>query len=133
MKNVCSTCHYENLIENRFCTQCGGRLQPVETATPRLTILNENEKKDVIILNNTHNTIGRDIENTVVIDDERISRRHASIYYHQGHYWLKDFDSKNGIYLNGKKISNPERLSDGYLIRMGSTIFRFEISQHYRA
>jgi len=131
MKNVCLTCYYENHNENRFCTQCGARLYEIGALTPRLVILNENKEKEIIFLNNIHNTIGRDVENDVVIDDTKISRFHASIYYEQGHYRLKDLHSKNGVYLNGKKIADPERLSEGYLIRLGSTIFRFEISQHY--
>lgn len=52
--------------------------------------------------------------------DQRISRRHAMIQ-RQGEqeYWLVDFGSRNGTYMNGRRIAQPTRLQDGCKISLG--------------
>lgn len=69
--------------------------------------------------------LGRTAANHVPLPDERVSRRHAMIHAQQAlpgeeqhEYLLVDF-SRNGTYLNGKRITQPTRLRDGNLIRVG--------------
>ena len=65
------------------------------------------------------NTIGRSPENDVVIDDSYVSRRHCAILVHAGNgYELHDIASKNGTFINGRKLSGPTRLHSGDEIRM---------------
>jgi pSer/pThr/pTyr-binding forkhead associated (FHA) protein len=60
------------------------------------------------------NTIGRLPDNTLVIRDECVSRRHCAIVvHHDGSCDVHDVASKNGTILNGKKISGPMRLRSG--------------------
>ena len=40
--------------------------------------------------------------------------------------WLEDLGSTNGTYVNGIKVSEPRRLSQGDVIRIGETDLRFE-------
>jgi len=49
-------------------------------------------------------TIGRATDNTVVIPDQTVSSRHASITYNSGSFFIEDAGSKNGIYIDGRKI-----------------------------
>lgn len=70
--------------------------------------------------------IGRDTTCDVVIEDPLISRRHASIYFSDGAYRLKDFDSTNGTFLNGKKVSNA-KLTDKDKIQVANTVLQFFI------
>jgi len=57
--------------------------------------------------------IGRLPENQVVLDGDRVSRRHALIHAHSGGgHWLVDFGSSNGSSLNGQRIFEPTRLRD---------------------
>jgi pSer/pThr/pTyr-binding forkhead associated (FHA) protein len=53
--------------------------------------------------------VGRD-ENMVnlVISDSYISRTHAAIFKEGGRFFLQDLNSKNGTYLNGKKLDSGQ-------------------------
>ena len=70
---------------------------------------------------------GRSSTNTMVLRDEKVSRRHAMIHA-QGadEYWLIDLGSANGTYLNGRRVGQPSRLSDYDRIEIGafSCVFR---------
>lgn len=67
-------------------------------------------------------TIGRDPENLLVIDGIEVSRKHASISYFNREFFIEDFRSTNGTFLNGRKIKKPERLESGDLITLGETV-----------
>lgn len=65
------------------------------------------------------NSIGRMPDNDVVIADGSVSRRHCAIVVHATNGCeLHDTASKNGTYLNGKRIHGPTRLIHGDEIRM---------------
>jgi hypothetical protein len=65
------------------------------------------------------NTIGRAPENDVVVKDAYISRRHCAILVHAGDGCeLFDTASKNGTYVNGRKLCGPTRLKAGDEIRI---------------
>ncbi|MBW2067107.1 MAG: FHA domain-containing protein [Deltaproteobacteria bacterium] len=48
--------------------------------------------------------IGRSPENDIQISDSAISRRHLEITLREGKYFIKDLNSKNGTFVNGKRI-----------------------------
>lgn len=65
------------------------------------------------------NTIGRAPENDVVVADGYVSRRHCAIVVHATRGCeLHDVASKNGTFLNGKRISGPTLLRPGDEIRL---------------
>ena len=49
--------------------------------------------------------IGRDPQNDVVLDDRRVSRKHAEIRLRLGRYTLYDLQSTNGTYVNGRRVA----------------------------
>jgi pSer/pThr/pTyr-binding forkhead associated (FHA) protein len=49
-------------------------------------------------------TIGREPNASLVINHHTVSRRHAEITYANGHFLLRDLGSKNGTFLNGKRL-----------------------------
>lgn len=57
--------------------------------------------------------IGRDEQCDLVISDRLVSRRHACIRLDGAHYFLEDLHSKNGTFVNGREISEPQSLEDG--------------------
>jgi pSer/pThr/pTyr-binding forkhead associated (FHA) protein len=60
------------------------------------------------------NSIGRLPDNSVVLRDEHVSRRHCAVVIHRdGRCEIHDIASKNGTVLNGKKIAGPTRLRPG--------------------
>ncbi|HUG56523.1 MAG TPA: DUF3662 and FHA domain-containing protein [Candidatus Limnocylindrales bacterium] len=61
---------------------------------------------------------GRDPENDLVLDDRRVSRRHAEVRLRLGRYTLYDLQSTNGTFVNGRRIAEMV-LSDGDRISVG--------------
>ncbi|MCX7595568.1 MAG: FHA domain-containing protein [Fischerella sp.] len=74
-------------------------------------------------------TIGRDRSCGIYLGDRHVSRRHAAIQYiddiDELGFYLMDFTSKNGTYVNGEPVYRPVKLQDGDRIRLGSTVFSF--------
>ena len=64
--------------------------------------------------------IGRDPENELVLDDRRVSRRHAEIRLRLGRYTLYDLQSTNGTYVNGRRVAEIV-LSDGDRVQIGGS------------
>lgn len=50
-------------------------------------------------------SIGRSHENTVVLDDPRISRKHIEIRVIRDHFVIFDLNSTGGTYVNGQRVS----------------------------
>jgi HD-GYP domain-containing protein (c-di-GMP phosphodiesterase class II)/pSer/pThr/pTyr-binding forkhead associated (FHA) protein len=64
-------------------------------------------------------SIGRDKSNRLPIDNNAISRYHAVITSENGNYYIEDFNSTNGTYLNGRQILK-DRINPGDAIRIAN-------------
>lgn len=69
--------------------------------------------------------IGRDDGVDVLVEDFRVSRRHAVIERAGGRLMLADAGSTNGTWLNGERLTGAAELRDGDRIRLGGVEFRF--------
>jgi pSer/pThr/pTyr-binding forkhead associated (FHA) protein len=67
-------------------------------------------------------TIGRDPENSVVLDDVKISRYHLRIFRDKQNWMVEDLKSTNGTTLNGKALKKAQKLKHGDLVTMGEEI-----------
>jgi pSer/pThr/pTyr-binding forkhead associated (FHA) protein len=63
-------------------------------------------------------TIGRDPSCDIVIPDRQVSRFHARLIPGPNGVKMEDLGSKNGTYINGKKLEDPQYLQDGDLIQV---------------
>jgi DNA-binding winged helix-turn-helix (wHTH) protein len=70
------------------------------------------------------NTVGRDPDADVWLDAASVSRRHSIIRIESGKTRLEDLCSKNGTFLNEKRITSTE-LKDGNRIRVGGIRLTF--------
>ena len=71
-------------------------------------------------------SLGRAESNQVTLQDDTVSRRHAVIQAQgEQEYWLVDFGSSNGSYVNGQRIAQPTRLRDGATLAIGATQYVF--------
>jgi len=68
-------------------------------------------------------TVGRLPENDIYVADERLSREHARIECKDGTFYLSDLGSRNGTALNGSLLSDPQPLTSGDTIELGSNTF----------
>lgn len=72
-----------------------------------------------------YNTIGREADNNVHLDDSSISRRHAAIYKEGIRHYIKDLDSTNGTCLSGQDIDGSKEIVNGDIIQFGDKEFIF--------
>jgi adenylate cyclase len=71
-------------------------------------------------------TIGRSTNNDLVLATDKVSRRHASVETQNGgEFWLIDFGSVNGTFLNGRRVVQPLRLADRDVIAIAGEHFTF--------
>jgi hypothetical protein len=78
-----------------------------------------------VVLEKSRLVLGRDPgPGGFELDDGRASRRHAEIVYVSeiDAYRIDDLDSRNGTYLDGRKVSS-DFLVNGSVLRLGSSMF----------
>lgn len=56
---------------------------------------------------------GRSSDNHVVITDDGVSRFHARMLFDNGSLWLQDAGSRNGIFVNGTRVTQHQALKSG--------------------
>ena len=71
--------------------------------------------------------IGRGEDADVLVLDVEASRQHCSIRFSEGRFYILDLNSKNGTFVNSKKV-DLFQLRSGDQIRVGSTTLFFEHS-----
>lgn len=70
--------------------------------------------------------IGRNEQNQLILDDAYVSFEHAVIERVGKDDILKDLQSRNGTYLNGKLVEGKAVLHSGDHLSIGSAVFRYE-------
>jgi pSer/pThr/pTyr-binding forkhead associated (FHA) protein len=67
-------------------------------------------------------TIGRESGNLTIPQDRKLSRRHCSIWEYPELYFIVDHESKNGTYMNGRRLvpNTMVPMKDGDVVRLGS-------------
>ena len=72
---------------------------------------------------------GREETCDIVLQDALASRRHAEVKWHpDAKYWvLSDLNSRNGVMVNGVRISQPVKLDDGHQVQIGGQVYRMHL------
>src|SRR5206468_12867576 len=70
-------------------------------------------------------TVGRDPECEVVLEDPRVSTRHALLRSSRGDWRLRDLESKNGTFVNAIRVTEAA-LADADWVSLGGLLSRFE-------
>ena len=70
-------------------------------------------------------TIGRLADNSIPLEFRGISRYHCRLIQDKDNYIIKDNGSKNGTFLNNKKLEGPILLSKGDIIKLGNIALKF--------
>lgn len=75
---------------------------------PKLLLIEPSGARREVVIQKTPFTIGRDFANDLLLRDNRISRRHATIRAENGHFLIEDCGSKHGTYVNGVRVEQSE-------------------------
>jgi len=57
------------------------------------------------------------------VDDERMSRDHASVRWERGGWRITDCNSRNGTFVDGQKLEGETVLPSDVVLRLGHTVF----------
>lgn len=71
------------------------------------------------LLSDSETTIGRAIGNSIVLNDDRCSRFHATIRFHDSKWLLTDLNSRNGTQVDGVAVKDEVELTIGSKIQIG--------------
>jgi len=74
-------------------------------------------------------TIGRQRDCAVFLDDHKLSREHARVYFDGRVYMVQDLGSKNGTFLNGQLLHAQKMLRPGDKIKVGDAIMTFALDR----
>ncbi|MBD1843639.1 adenylate/guanylate cyclase domain-containing protein [Cyanobacteria bacterium FACHB-63] len=98
-------------------------LQPI----PHLVLHSSDlSSRQLPLVGNNCWTIGRGEDNTFVIPDRWISRNHAMLQSMEtGEFYLIDLGSRNGTFVNGRRVSIPVTLQNGDRLTFGQTELDF--------
>ncbi len=72
------------------------------------------------------NSIGRNVNNTIFVEDDFISANHAMLTFRGRGWFIEDQGSTNGTYVNGHRIDRPVALSYGDELTIGRVRMRLE-------
>lgn len=72
-------------------------------------------------------SIGRGTENHIVIDSEAVSRRHGCLMAVEQHWVFKDFESTNGTWINGVRLTPGQMklIREGDVLQLADFPIRF--------
>jgi DNA-binding winged helix-turn-helix (wHTH) protein len=81
-----------------------------------------------IALSAGENVLGREGTAVVLLESPTVSRRHARLTIADRGMTIEDLGSKNGTWVNDRRVTSPVPIADGDSIRTGSLAFTFRIA-----
>jgi hypothetical protein len=71
-------------------------------------------------------TLGRDVNATILLDDEFVSGIHAVLTYRGRTWYVEDLGSTNGTFVNGSQVDGVAAASFGDELQLGTVRLRLE-------
>ena len=67
-------------------------------------------------------TIGRSSDNSIIINDNTVSRRHATLIIGTNEFSIKDLGSSNGTFINGIRVAGVSTLNSNDILKVGNAV-----------
>jgi len=74
-----------------------------------------------------HNTVMGRSQGEILVDDPKASSSHAKITYEDDKFYIWDFGTSNGTYVNGERIRAATELNENDEIKIGALVFVIKI------
>jgi len=71
-------------------------------------------------------TLGRDVNNAIVVDDQFASAQHAVLTFRGRTWYVEDLKSTNGTFVNGVQVEGVSPLGYGDELQLGQVRMRLE-------
>ena len=105
-----------------------GNVVPKGSLVGWLVAMDGEHKGEDFRIRDGQTTIGSSSDADIVLRDQTISAKHASVRCKDGRFLLTDLDSTNGTFLNGGQHTIArEQLNDNDLIRLGAVTLKFKM------
>ncbi|NDJ85099.1 MAG: FHA domain-containing protein [Chloroflexi bacterium] len=88
----------------------------------RLVVRRGPQPNQVYELTQDANTIGRDMNNEITINDPEVSRHHCRLTRGPSGFTIEDLGSTNGTFVSGRRLTGSQPLNPGDLIGLGETV-----------
>lgn len=98
--------------------------KPTVRADAQAALYNPSEGETLLLCSN-HITLGRSRTNDIRINAPNVSRSHALLTKSGNNWYISDAHSSFGTFVNGEKITEMVRLSDGDIISLSDRKLRF--------
>ncbi len=85
----------------------------------KLIIEDDEGRKTVVPFVRDEISIGREEGNTIRLTERNVSRRHACLRRSNGHIFIEDLGSYNGVRVNGNRVQGRAEIREGDLIEIG--------------
>lgn len=72
-------------------------------------------------------TLGRSPTNSVPLESTYISTEHTRVIYRDRSLWVEDLGSKNGTYVNGKRITGAVAVRPNDILQVGDVKFKITV------
>lgn len=82
-------------------------------------------ERETLLLCSNHITLGRSRANDIRINAPNVSRSHALLTKSGGNWYISDAHSSFGTFVNGERITEMIRLSDGDIISLSDRKLKF--------
>lgn len=146
MSTICPVCNHPVRETDAACPACGFKLlgttqqfepividgqetekptEPKKAQNATLTVVRGEQIGTVYTLDDKVQTIGRDPQCDILLNDMTVSRCHASIKPKSGQFEIEDASSYNGIWINNKNVDTAI-LQDKDIIQIGSFCLLYE-------
>ena len=91
----------------------------------RLVVTKSNDEKlgSLFVVTCTGGSVGREGDHDVLIENEvGCSKRHAKFSYDNGKYFVEDLESRNGTFVNEKRLKRATEVGHGSRLQIGNTV-----------
>lgn len=94
-------CELEHDIVKNICRRCG---KPLPVPKENVLKLRLRPEGQILEASGWQVTLGRSLENDLVLDNPYVARSQATFICREGRWRVRDNGTKNGTYLNGKRL-----------------------------
>jgi hypothetical protein len=71
-------------------------------------------------------TLGRDVNNSIVLEDDFVSTTHATLTYRGRAWYVEDGGSTNGTFVNGTRVEGMAPIAFGDELQLGQARLRLD-------
>jgi len=96
---------------------------PLAPRVTQLTVISDPLPK-VFELGESRVTLGRSLDNDIILSVDSVSGHHCELEKRERDYWISDLDSRNGTFVNNKRITEQVMIQPGDLIQIGAALLR---------